>query len=208
MKALCTSIASLGASARVTGLLVALAAVASCGPGGGAGSSNSAPVPLSTLTPTQLEQAQRAGEARDSMFQSLIAELSDVLEKGGPGEAIAVCRERAPRLAREAGQRMGLRIGRTSHRLRNPANAPPAWAAQLVAQRRESPAHFALEGGALGVLMPIPTAAPCLNCHGDVEKLPPEVREALATNYPEDKAVGFRVGELRGWFWVEVPPLR
>ena len=45
----------------------------------------------------------------------------------------------------------------------------------------------------------------CLACHGPAEALDEEVRVALAELYPEDRATGFRSGDLRGWFWVEVP---
>jgi hypothetical protein len=31
------------------------------------------------------------------------------------------------------------------------------------------------------------------------------VREELAERYPADRATGFKVGDIRGWFWVEVP---
>jgi len=28
----------------------------------------------------------------------------------------------------------------------------------------------------------------------------------LAAKYPMDQATGFKEGDLRGWFWIEVPP--
>jgi hypothetical protein len=39
---------------------------------------------------------------------------------------------------------------------------------------------------------------PCLACHG--EKLDAKVQGAIHALYPEDRAVGFRVGEVRGAF--------
>ena len=63
-------------------------------------------------------------------------------------------------------------------------------------------------------MSPGPLAAPhasidgtlqCLQCHGKVDDLAPEVRDVLAKNYPQDRATGFAAGDLRGWFWVEVP---
>lgn len=33
----------------------------------------------------------------------------------------------------------------------------------------------------------------------------PIVRAALMDRYPVDRAIGFTEGEIRGWFWVEVP---
>jgi hypothetical protein len=32
------------------------------------------------------------------------------------------------------------------------------------------------------------------------------VTAAHAAKYPKDQATGFKEGDLRGWFWVEVPP--
>jgi hypothetical protein len=31
-----------------------------------------------------------------------------------------------------------------------------------------------------------------------------DVKEKLATFYPQDQATGFSAGELRGWFWIEL----
>ncbi len=36
-------------------------------------------------------------------------------------------------------------------------------------------------------------------------KLDPAVKEVLASGYPRDEATGFAEGDLRGWFWIEVP---
>ena len=49
----------------------------------------------------------------------------------------------------------------------------------------------------------IPTASMCLKCHG--AELAPEVSGALAELYPDDEAVGYSSGELRGAFSVVWP---
>jgi hypothetical protein len=46
----------------------------------------------------------------------------------------------------------------------------------------------------------IPTAEVCLVCHG--ENIAPNIQAKLAELYPNDKAIGFNVGELRGAFSV------
>lgn len=151
----------------------------------------------------QRGQRSEAARARDALSQRLLGELTSALESGGPAGAIPVCRDRAPRIAHEVSAEYGLRIGRTSHRLRNRDNAPPAWAAELVDAKSGETSYLELPGGSLGVLFPIRTAPPCLVCHG--ETIPTEVTEVLAKNYSDDRATGFRAGELRGWFWIEVP---
>jgi hypothetical protein len=57
----------------------------------------------------------------------------------------------------------------------------------------------------IGLLRPIAQRSLCATCHGRPDKLAPEVRRVLRERYPEDRAVGFAEGEIRGWFWVEVP---
>ena len=107
----------------------------------------------------------------------------------------------------------GVTAGRTSHRLRSSANAPKAWAAPLVAayagRRTRDVGGFAVDlGDKVGVLRPITEQAMCASCHGPAEKVSPAVREALGRKYPRDLATGFSEGEIRGWFWVEVPKKR
>jgi hypothetical protein len=108
-------------------------------------------------------------------------------------------------IAEHAADEHGLAIGRTSHRLRNPANTAPEWADALIEQRVAESAYLAGPAGELGVMLPIRVAQPCLACHGAREDLDGEVAAALAESYPADEAVGFTEGDLRGWFWIEVP---
>lgn len=44
----------------------------------------------------------------------------------------------------------------------------------------------------------------CLTCHG--ADLAPDVQAAIAERYPDDRATGYRTGELRGVIWAELPP--
>jgi mono/diheme cytochrome c family protein len=102
----------------------------------------------------------------------------------------------------------GVGLGRTSHRLRNAANAPPAWAAPYVAAAAGKKAAevkpVAVDlGDRIGLLRPIPTGQGCLRCHGPAEGLTPGVRDALSRGYPADQATGFAEGDLRGFFWAE-----
>jgi hypothetical protein len=57
----------------------------------------------------------------------------------------------------------------------------------------------------LGALLPIHLKEQCVTCHGPAESIADDVREKLLELYPHDRAVGFKEGDLRGWFWVEVP---
>lgn len=136
----------------------------------------------------------------------LKAALGAGLQRGVP-EAIVACRVQAPAIAESLSQQ-GVRIGRTSHRLRNPANTAPAWVAPILAgylQRPDDrgPRQVSLGGSHAGYVEPITMQPVCTTCHGD--GLAPDVAAKLAEHYPEDRATGFAVGDLRGVFWVEFP---
>jgi hypothetical protein len=51
----------------------------------------------------------------------------------------------------------------------------------------------------------LPVQELCLNCHGLPERLTPAVKERLKTLYPDDKAVGYRPGEVRGAMTIRKP---
>jgi hypothetical protein len=137
-------------------------------------------------------------------------QLQQALQDGlrrGPAAAIDACRVEAPALA-AAQSRDGVRLGRTSHRLRNPANAGPAWASAVLDDYLNAPEARAgrvvgIAPGRLGWVEPILTQPLCVACHG--EAIAPAVTAALVELYPTDRAVGFKPGELRGVFWVEFP---
>jgi hypothetical protein len=50
----------------------------------------------------------------------------------------------------------------------------------------------------LRLLRPIVMGEPCLACHGPVEGINPRVLELIRAAYPEDLAVGYQAGDLRG----------
>ena len=183
-------------------LLVALL-LAACG--------GEAPAPWTevaedALSPEQRKQRAKAFEAKDAMFKALSGRLMAAMGEGGPAAAIEVCRAEAPAIAKRVSEEQGVVISRTSHRLRNPANTPPTWAAPFVEAQRDTNVYAAHPDGRLGALLPIRLQNACLGCHGAAEELSEEVNQTLGAHYPDDAATGFARGDLRGWFVVVVPP--
>lgn len=137
-------------------------------------------------------------------------ELKSALLAGleqGHVEAISVCREQAPEIA-DSLMQDGIRLGRSSHRLRNPANKAPDWVRALMRvylnnDQNRGPSVVALAEDRWGYAEPIITQPLCLTCHGDA--ITPALAERIDELYPEDRAVGFKAGELRGVFWLEFP---
>ena len=159
------------------------------------------------------EQAlERARAAADELGRRLAGELGAQLEAGTPAAAIDVCSRVAPVTADEL-SREGLRIRRTSLRVRNPANAADAWERSRLSEFEETVAggdwpaelHEIDEAaGELRFLRPIGINEVCSTCHGSAEELDPEIRQSLAELYPDDRATGFAPGDLRGAFSVRV----
>lgn len=159
-------------------------------------------VPAADLLAEETARLDIGRTARAGLGRTLMQTVVAASAEGAPN-AVRVCNDSAPRLAAEASA-PGVRLGRTSHRLRNPDNAAPAWAAAHVEGGESTPAVFRGPEGQLAELAPIATAPACLACHGDAAAFPPELQATLTALYPEDRATGFREGELRGWFWLVV----
>lgn len=145
-----------------------------------------------------------------SMHEALRRELTGALDQGGPAFAINSCHIDVIGATQRIARGEGVAAGRTSDRLRNPTNIPPKWAAPLVranaGQRVHDVEGYAVDlGPTVGVLRPIAQQPMCTSCHGPADKIDPDVRKVLAERYPADKGLGFSDGEIRGWFWVEVP---
>ena len=157
------------------------------------------------LSAAESAQRQAASAARDELAKRLSTRLTQAVSSGGPAKAITVCSKEAPRIAEIVGQEHGVKIGRTSFRLRNLRNEVPDWAISFVEQRVDKPTYASLPDGALGALLPIRVNAQCLTCHGPPARISAEVKSELAAHYPDDQATGFNDGDLRGWFGVEVP---
>ena len=142
------------------------------------------------------------------LLAPLKADLKQALMGGmkeGPVSAITACKDKAPAIT-NALSVDGIEIGRTSHRLRNPANVAPDWAddilqAYLQESSDRTPAIVHLPDDRLGYVEPIMLQAMCLACHGEI--LSPEVATRIEAAYPDDQATGFEVGDLRGVYWVE-----
>ena len=143
----------------------------------------------------------------------LKGELQSAIASGGPIEAIAVCNVKAPEIAADLSEPGRWTIGRTSHKVRNPANAPDAWEAGVLEEFRQRAAAgesfermekaevFEIGTGTVKRYMKaIPVGQVCLTCHGtDIDR---ELRAEIDSHYPSDQATGFALGELRGAFTI------
>ena len=173
-----------------------------------------APTPA-TIDPAAVERATALADRKlDALLGGLKQRLLETIPRGGSAGAIEVCAEFAPALADDLAAEPGVRLGRSGTRLRNPANRGPEWVEAWLATHASHPVAevegFSRvastdAGPTVRVLRPLGVGGLCLLCHGPRENLSPQVTEALAERYPEDRATGYEHGQLRGAAWAEVP---
>lgn len=160
--------------------------------------------------------------ARDAMAKlgkGLKARLQDAMQSGGVINAIEVCKLEAVPITEAISIQEGVIVSRTSLRIRNPRNVPDDWERETLeafktrraggeeATNLEAWTITTDDGGqrTFRYMKAIPTATLCLHCHG--EDIASNVAAKLAALYPEDTAVGFAPGEIRGAFTVTKPLL-
>lgn len=153
-----------------------------------------------------------------SIPPKLVEVLVEELTKGGPENAISVCREKAPAMAKSASERTGWAIRRVSLKNRNPKAVPDAWEKAVLEDfdRRvaagEKPATLekgetvTVDGKPMYRYMKaLPTQELCVQCHGPSDKISAAVQARLKELYPDDKATGFNVGAIRGAITIKKP---
>ena len=173
---------------------------------------------LSAAAPADVPPEVGASREAVQKFSATLKEaLQQAVQNGGPVNGIAVCHDKAGQIAADLGQQLGMLVGRTSLKVRNSANAADNWELAVLKQFEARKAQgepadklefFAVIDDDQGqktfrYMKAIPTAALCLNCHG--ENLKPEVAAKLKELYPNDQARGFKEGDLRGAFTLAKP---
>ena len=144
---------------------------------------------------------------------TLKGELETEIKAGGPVKALEICNTKAPQIAEKITAEKGMQVLRVSLKNRSPANAPNVWQKTVLenfATRKAAGADpIALEFSEIvehqdhkefRFMKAIPTGGVCLACHG--ENLAQGVQETITTLYPDDKATGFKSGDIRGAFVV------
>lgn len=149
--------------------------------------------------------------------QALMSQVAAAIGARGPAGAVGFCNERALPLTDSLAMHHRVGLKRLSDRARNPLNEvaneqdKSAW---LSLQRMMSDTgvvkkHLLVrEGDAAVYYKAISLGMPmCLNCHGQREgEVAAETWAAIAARYPNDRATGYKLGELRGMWRIEFPP--
>lgn len=173
------------------------------------------------------EERAKALALGDTISQATFSSLTDRLRKaiaeGGPANAVDQCWNEARPITDEISSQFGVKVKRTSTRLRSPANRPDAHEQERL---NEALSHLAtgngpstltqqvfLWGDSIAYYKPILITSPlCLKCHGvPGMELDSAAHAVITERYPEDAAVGYAMGDLRGYWsirWPRTPSFR
>jgi hypothetical protein len=164
-----------------------------------------------SLTEQQVLE-QQANQRIADFSQALKGQLQAAIKQGGLINAVSVCKSVAPTIAAE-NSKEGWTLTRTSLRVRNSDNTPDEWELsqlqqfELVNASGQQPAdkpivasEFIVNDGntQFRYMKAIPAQQLCLGCHGS--NIEPEMSALLSKTYPDDKAVNFALGDIRGAF--------
>ncbi len=148
-------------------------------------------------------------ELKTNMKKHMMADKSGI-------DAAGFCSNKASDIAKEVSKKFpeGVRVYRTSLKIRNEANKPDAKDKEILEQLAKSiedktfkkkPTVVKLDNNKTRVYVPLIVEKACTVCHGDAEKINPEIKKIIASKYPNDKAVDFKEGSLRGVIVAEMP---
>lgn len=137
--------------------------------------------------------------------------LMQEINNKGTVAALNFCSENAIPLTKNSVSNDTVKIKRVSDRNRNPVNSANAQEQKYIEQAKRlleqgkavSPDIFTHDGVAVGYY-PIITNQMCLQCHGTPDQeLKLDTHNRISQLYPNDKAIGYKSGELRGIWVVE-----
>ena len=148
-------------------------------------------------------------ELKMNMKKHMMADKSGV-------EAASFCANKASEITKEVSAKFpkGVRVYRTSLKYRNPNNKPDEKDVEVLKSIQKSidenkfvqkPIVVKMDNNKTRVYVPLMVENACVKCHGDASKINPEIKKIISKKYPNDKATGFKLGDLRGVIVAELP---
>jgi hypothetical protein len=155
-------------------------------------------------------EAELGKHAQDYMM-GLKSVLISNMQAGGPLQAVNVCSDTAQQMSDLYSETMKVTVKRASFMNRNEQNVPDEFEAKAIKLFEELKNDGELTAKSnlietatidgkeiVRYAKPILVDAPCLNCHGSESQISSEVAKVITEKYPNDKAKGYSIGDLRG----------
>ncbi len=186
----------------ILALVLLLGLIAAC-------TTASGPEPVHSFDPTPwLDKGSRVQAAS---FAVLSTKLKGVMGKQGVSEAIQYCSLTAHPLTDSLSAMYDCTIRRATLQTRNPINQAndyesailEDWASDLKDGKEITAVVQEITPDTVMYYAPIRIQPLCLNCHGQVgQEITPENFALLQTLYPDDRATGYALGDLRGMWSI------
>ncbi len=164
-----------------------------------------------------LQEAMIWGDSISEQAQSqLISNLQNAIAEQGVAEAVEYCKINATSILDSVALDDGIIIRRVSNRFRNPDDQPNEEEEQLLEayeynseQGIESDPNIQkFENGEVYLYTKaiVISKGLCLSCHGNQNtEIEGETLEKINALYPDDKATGHQMGDLRGMWSIRIP---
>jgi hypothetical protein len=156
-----------------------------------------------------INRVNTLGDSISSEAQELfMSKISEQYEKNGFEAAAKYCSMEAYPLTDSLAKQYKVFLSRVSLKNRSPRNEAKGLEKELLEAyayskkegiKLNTNVQFIHTGDTILYNKPIFIASNvCLNCHGSKENISPEIQEILNNRYPNDKATGYQIGDLRG----------
>ncbi|MCK5903496.1 MAG: DUF3365 domain-containing protein [Cocleimonas sp.] len=152
---------------------------------------------------------EKAKAISKALGGALKTELQQAMKAGGPMVALTICNAKAMTITAQIAKEQNAQLSRVSLKERNPSNVPNEWQKKVLEdfdQRAAKGEDIATMGFSeivdhkgkkqLHFMKALPTGKVCLACHG--AEISTNVKDSLAKMYPNDKATGYTLGQVRG----------
>ena len=162
----------------------------------------------------ELKEIYKTGnEVSMKLLKNLGKNLKKEMKSSGIVGAIEFCHTNAYPLAEKFNSNLpeGISVKRVSSKYRNPVNKPLQDEEKILKAIEDSfevtPKGLLQEvsEGEYKFYKPLRIAKPvCLKCHGNSDQIPAPIQKFLKENYPEDRAVDYKMRDLRGAIVVTI----
>ncbi len=149
-------------------------------------------------------------ETSKKLFDTLVPKLQASMKEGGVMKASEFCASEAQNLTKEVnkGLSTGVSVKRVSLKNRNELNAPneaEITALKTLEADRKLPYFISESEKSYKFFKPLSIEqGVCLKCHGDETTIDKDAKDFFAKKYPNDKATGYKMNDLRGAIVVEI----
>lgn len=153
----------------------------------------------------------RGKEIAQTSFKALSGELTNAMARGGISEAVTYCNVQAYPLTDSLTTAFNvIRLKRATDKPRNQKNAAnqeelaqlSLFKKQMMKEEEIKPVVHLASDSSVVFYAPITIKGQCLTCHGNRDGMGADY-DKIKMLYPQDKAINYDLGDLRGLWSIE-----